>query len=259
MHAGFRELRQAMWMNLGRDFAGLGRTPGALADIARIEALWAETRQRFGAGGPYLFGAAFTAPDVMYAPVVTRFLTWKPELTPETRAYCDAVRAHELVAALVRRGRGGTGGMAGRRVRNLAMSNAAALDHVGVVGRDVAVLAAEFENLGFCLTPLARHAGGRTGNRNVMLRRGYIELLSVVDGGSSATLERFLARYAGIHILSLAIADETAASGTPAPRGVRAGRRVADRSGRGRRRSDGATRPLRLWSPRPIRRRAGST
>jgi glutathione S-transferase len=98
MHAGFRELRQAMWMNLGRDFAGHGRTPGALADIARIEALWGETRQRFGAGGPYLFGAALTVPDVMYAPVVARFLTWKPELTPETRAYCDAVRAHELVA-----------------------------------------------------------------------------------------------------------------------------------------------------------------
>ncbi|HVC63079.1 MAG TPA: glutathione S-transferase family protein [Acetobacteraceae bacterium] len=99
MHAGFRELRQAMWMNLGRDFAGLGRTPGALADITRIAALWAETRRRYGAGGPYLFGAAFTAADAMYAPVVARFLTWKPELTPETRAYCDAVRAHRLVAA----------------------------------------------------------------------------------------------------------------------------------------------------------------
>jgi hypothetical protein len=91
------------------------------------------------------------------------------------------------------------------------MSLATALDHVGVVGRDVAVLAAEFERLGFCLTPLARHAGGRTGNRNVMLRRGYIELLSVVDGGSSATLDRFLARYAGVHILSIAIDDEAAA------------------------------------------------
>jgi glutathione S-transferase len=98
MHAGFRELRQAMWMNLGGRFAGLGRTPGALADIARIEALWAATRQRFGTGGPYLFGADFTAADVMYAPVVARFLTWKPELTAETRAYCDAVRAHKLVA-----------------------------------------------------------------------------------------------------------------------------------------------------------------
>lgn len=91
------------------------------------------------------------------------------------------------------------------------MSHATALDHVGVVGPDVAVLAAEFERLGFCLTPLARHAGGRTGNRNVMLRRGYLELLSVVDGGRSATLDGFLARYAGIHILALAIDDETAA------------------------------------------------
>lgn len=99
MLAGFRELRQAMWMNLGRDFSGFGRTPGALADIARIEALWADARRRYGAGGPYLFGGALTAADVMYAPVVTRFLTWKPELAPETRAYCDAVRAHELVAA----------------------------------------------------------------------------------------------------------------------------------------------------------------
>jgi glutathione S-transferase len=98
MHAGFRELRQAMWMNLGGKFAGLGRTPGALADIARIEALWAETRQRFGSGGPYLFGADFTAADVMYAPVVARFLTWKPELTEATLAYCNAVRAHKLVA-----------------------------------------------------------------------------------------------------------------------------------------------------------------
>ncbi len=91
-----------------------------------------------------------------------------------------------------------------------AASAARVLDHVGIVGRDVALLATEFERLGFCPTPLARHAGGRTGNRNVMLRRGYIELLSVVDGGSSVTLDAFLARHAGIHILSLGIDDETA-------------------------------------------------
>ena len=41
MHAGFRDLRMAMPMNLGRVFAGLGRSEGALADIARIETLWA--------------------------------------------------------------------------------------------------------------------------------------------------------------------------------------------------------------------------
>ena len=99
MHAGFRDLRTAMWMNLGRDFSGLGRTPGALADIARIETLWADTRARFGTRGPFLFGAAFNAADAMFAPVVSRFLTWQPELNATTLAYCRAVRAHPLVSA----------------------------------------------------------------------------------------------------------------------------------------------------------------
>jgi glutathione S-transferase len=99
MHAGFDALRQAMWMNLGADFAGLGRTPESLADIARIEALWSLTRRQFGAGGPFLFGATFGAADVMYAPVVARFRTWRPVLSAETDAYCRAVRDHELVAA----------------------------------------------------------------------------------------------------------------------------------------------------------------
>lgn len=98
MHSGFRELRMAMWMNLGRDFAGKGRTAGALADIARIEALWADTRARFGSSGPYLFGYEFNAADAMFAPAVARFLTWKPELSPATLDYCNAVRNHPLVA-----------------------------------------------------------------------------------------------------------------------------------------------------------------
>jgi glutathione S-transferase len=97
MHAGFRDLRMAMWMNLGADFSGLGRSPGALLDIARIEALWAETRSRFGAGGPFLFGATFGAADAMFAPVVARFLGWKPVVSTETMAYCAAVRGHPLV------------------------------------------------------------------------------------------------------------------------------------------------------------------
>jgi glutathione S-transferase len=98
MHAGFRDLRTAMWMNLGRDFSGLGRTPAALHDIARIEALWAQTRSRFAGGGRFLFGATFGAADAMFAPVVARFLGWKPALSAETAEYCAAVRAHPLVA-----------------------------------------------------------------------------------------------------------------------------------------------------------------
>jgi glutathione S-transferase len=97
MHSGFRELRIAMPMNLGRTFPGRGRTPGALADIARIEALWAECLGKHG--GPFLFGSAFTLADAFYAPVVTRFLTWQPELTATTESYMAAVRAHPLVSA----------------------------------------------------------------------------------------------------------------------------------------------------------------
>lgn len=95
MHAGFRELRMAMPMNLGRDFAGRGRTPGALADIARIEAIWAEALAL--SGGPYLHGKAPGVADAMYAPVVCRFLTWKPELSETSEAYCAALRAYPLM------------------------------------------------------------------------------------------------------------------------------------------------------------------
>jgi glutathione S-transferase len=97
MHAGFRGLRSSMPMVLGRYAAGLGRTPEALADIARIEALWTETRAAFGADGPFLFGTSFGAADAMFAPVVTRFLTYRPELSPASWAYCDAVRHHPLL------------------------------------------------------------------------------------------------------------------------------------------------------------------
>ncbi len=99
MHAGFRNLRISMPMVLGRpDYAGLGRNEDSLADIARIEALWAQTRAEFGAGGPYLFGADFNAADAMYAPVVERFLTFQPPLSEASVAYCEAVRANPLVA-----------------------------------------------------------------------------------------------------------------------------------------------------------------
>ena len=91
------------------------------------------------------------------------------------------------------------------------MSGAASLDHVGIVGSDLPNLAVAFERIGFCLTPSARHAGGRTGNRCAMLRDGgYLELVAVLPGGASATLERFLARHAGAHIAALTIADPAA-------------------------------------------------
>ncbi len=94
MHAGFGALRRAMPMNLGRE----RRLPAVAADvaddIARIEALWREARP----GTRFLYGDVFGAADAMYAPVVARFLSYLPELDAGSRAYCQAVREHPLVA-----------------------------------------------------------------------------------------------------------------------------------------------------------------
>ncbi|BAI70736.1 glutathione S-transferase [Azospirillum sp. B510] len=90
MHSGFASLRGTMSMDLKRDRKGEGMTEATAADIARIEALWADARSRFG--GPFLFGA-FTIADAMFAPVVTRLETYGVAVRPETRAYMDAVLA----------------------------------------------------------------------------------------------------------------------------------------------------------------------
>ena len=99
MHSGFRGLRVAMPMNLTRHAPGKGQTAEAMADLARIQALWRQTRAMYGVGGPYLFGPVFNAADAMFAPVVARLLTYAPPLDADTRAYCDAVRSHPLVNA----------------------------------------------------------------------------------------------------------------------------------------------------------------
>ena len=123
--------------------------------------------------------------------------------------------------------------MAARGIeRPRAVGAAIGLDHVGIVGSDLDVLAQAFSGLGFSLTPVAPHASGRTANRCVMLRDGgYLELMATVPGQSSATLERFLARGPGAHILALEVADEAAAVGQVASRGDRE-RSVGDRAGR---------------------------
>jgi glutathione S-transferase len=98
MHAGFAPLRTHMWMTFLKKRPGQGRTPESLADVARIVDVWRETRAKFGATGPYLFGRRFTIADAMYAPVVVRFWAWGPELPAEAKDYCAAVWDHPFIA-----------------------------------------------------------------------------------------------------------------------------------------------------------------
>jgi glutathione S-transferase len=92
MHSGFRDLRSRMPMNVRGSHPGKGMSPEVQANIDRIEHLWSEARSRFGAGGPFLFGA-FSAADAMYAPVVMRFKTYAPKLSSECSRYCEAMLA----------------------------------------------------------------------------------------------------------------------------------------------------------------------
>ena len=92
MHAGFAPLRTHLPMNMRSSFPDRGVTPEAQADINRITALWRDCRSRFGAGGEFLFGH-FTIADAMYAPVVSRFRTYKIALEEEAQRYADAIWA----------------------------------------------------------------------------------------------------------------------------------------------------------------------
>jgi glutathione S-transferase len=90
MHSGFSALRSACPMNLGKRFAEKDRGPAVAKDVARIVAIWTTARERFGEGGPFLFGA-FTAADAMYAPVATRFETYSVAVPPPCRDYMAAI------------------------------------------------------------------------------------------------------------------------------------------------------------------------
>lgn len=93
MHASFRALRDRPSMNLRRRYQGFEPTEAEAADAARVRELWAWALDQFG--GPYLGGAEFTAVDAMYAPVVTRFVTYGFPLDAIAQAYVETIYAHE--------------------------------------------------------------------------------------------------------------------------------------------------------------------
>jgi glutathione S-transferase len=96
MHSGFSSLRSALPMNLKRSFPGHKVWARALGDIARITTIWRDCLATYG--GPFLFGKRSMA-DAMYAPVVTRFITYHVELDRECSAYCERIVAlPEMVA-----------------------------------------------------------------------------------------------------------------------------------------------------------------
>ena len=92
MHAGFLPLRKACPMNVWHPPKEYPQADDVMDNVRRIDAMWADSRKRFGAGGPFLFGA-FGAADAMYAPVVSRFETYGIQVGAESRTYMDSMMA----------------------------------------------------------------------------------------------------------------------------------------------------------------------
>jgi glutathione S-transferase len=91
MHSGFAALRSSLPMNLKAFRPGFVVWSAAQADIDRITEIWRECLTTWH--GPWLFGARASIADAMYAPVVTRFLTYDVKLDEACRAYSDHIIA----------------------------------------------------------------------------------------------------------------------------------------------------------------------
>src|SRR6185295_3823248 len=97
MHSGFANLRRELPMNVRKSFPPKDLTDPVREEIDRILQLWAQARARFGGTGDFLFGN-WCAADMMYAPVVTRFITYGVPVPNFAAVYMKAVLSHPHVA-----------------------------------------------------------------------------------------------------------------------------------------------------------------
>jgi glutathione S-transferase len=97
MHSSFQNLRRELPMNVRKSYPPRELSPDVVEEIDRILMLWAQARARFGGTGEYLFGD-WCAADMMYAPVVARFITYGVPVPPFAGVYMKAVLSHPHVS-----------------------------------------------------------------------------------------------------------------------------------------------------------------
>ncbi len=97
MHSSFAALRRELPMNVRKSYPPKDLEDDVKGDINRILQLWAQARARFGGTGEFLFGR-WSATDMMYAPVVARFLTYGVPVPPFAAVYMKAVLSQPHVA-----------------------------------------------------------------------------------------------------------------------------------------------------------------
>jgi len=90
MHSGFPDVRDQLTMDFARKREMPELRPETKSQIARILSAWESALADHK--GKFLFGNLSVA-DCMYAPVVSRFLTYGVETSAPVRAYMDRIMA----------------------------------------------------------------------------------------------------------------------------------------------------------------------
>lgn len=93
MHSGFPDIRNELPQNIR------GRYPippeklsqACRQQTERVQEIWCQCRNKYGQGGPWLFGQ-FSMADAFFAPVVMRFHTYGIAMDPISQAYANDVR-----------------------------------------------------------------------------------------------------------------------------------------------------------------------
>lgn len=93
MHAGFGALRGHCPMNLRISYTDCAPPDTVLADLARLETLWAWARKETGASGDWLCGD-YCATDAFFAPVAARIAGYNLPVGAEAARYVAAHLAH---------------------------------------------------------------------------------------------------------------------------------------------------------------------
>jgi glutathione S-transferase len=96
MHSSFANLRREHAMNIRQQFPARPLSEGVTQDLERLFQLWAQARARYGGGGDFLFGE-FGAADIMFAPVVTRLVTYSIPVPRFALPYMQAIFAHPFL------------------------------------------------------------------------------------------------------------------------------------------------------------------
>ena len=92
MHSGFPNVRERLTMEFARRFPAPPLNEAARDEIARIIAAWDHALAHHGGTHGFLFGR-FSVADAMYAPVVSRFITYGIDVPENVRSYMDRVMA----------------------------------------------------------------------------------------------------------------------------------------------------------------------